>query len=264
MSKDRLQPEREIISEAVRRAGQAVRQLSSGGFETHIKKDRSPVTSADLEVNRILKETIDKHFPHDGWLSEETPDGPDRVENKRVWVIDPIDGTKYFINGVPEFTISVALVEDGRPVLGIVFNPATGEFFSAIRGSGATLNDQSMHIRKRHDPRLTLLVNPPSFQRGRFQPLGSEADFKPMGSIAYTLALVATGRADGTINLDRLSEWDVAGGVLLVEEAGGLATDSQGNPLQFNRPDPSIRGILAGSPSLHPTLQSFVERLGRR
>jgi myo-inositol-1(or 4)-monophosphatase len=263
MSMGHLQQEREIISDAVRRAGQSVMQLALGGFETQVKKDRSPVTSADLEVNRILKETIDKHFSTDGWLSEETPDGPDRVENKRVWVVDPIDGTKYFINGVPEFTISVALVEDGRPVLGVVFNPATGEFFSAIRGSGATLNDHPIHIRESQGPRLTLLVNPPSFQRGRFQPLESEADFRPMGSIAYTLALVAAGRADGTINLDRLSEWDIAGGVLLVEEAGGLATDYLGSALQFNRPDPSIRGILAGAPPLHPTLQSFAERLGR-
>jgi myo-inositol-1(or 4)-monophosphatase len=259
-----LQQECEIITEAIRRAGQAVMRLASSGFETHIKKDRSPVTSADLEVNRILQETIGKHFPHDGWLSEETPDEPARLEKKRVWIVDPIDGTKYFINGTPEFTISVALVEDGRLVLGVVFNPATGEFFSAIRGSGATLNDRPMHIRESHDPRLTLLVNPPSFQRGRFQSLESEADLRPMGSIAYTLALVAAGHADGTINLDRLSEWDIAAGVLLVEEAGGIATDSKGSPLQFNRPDPSIRGILAAAPALHPTLQSFAERLGRR
>jgi myo-inositol-1(or 4)-monophosphatase len=258
-----LQREQELLTEAVRRAGQTVMRLASEGFETHIKKDRSPVTSADLEVNRLLKEATSRHFPDDGWLSEETPPDDRRLEKKRVWVVDPIDGTKYFMTGVPEYTISIALVEDARPVFSIVFNPATDEFFMATRGAGATLNGSPIHFRPRDGSPLSLLVSPPSFHRGRFEELVAEAKIKPMGSIAYTLALVAAGRADGTINVDRLSEWDIAGGVLLVEEAGGIATDKKGGALQFNQPDPSIHGVLAGLPALQPSLQAFAQRLVR-
>ena len=117
-----MKNELDIVIDAVKRAGTCVMQLARNGFETYQKSDHSPVTSADFAVNDILQETLMNHFPKDGWRSEESPDSPNRLNTSRVWVIDPIDGTSYFIKGIPQFSISVALVEQQQPILGVVYN----------------------------------------------------------------------------------------------------------------------------------------------
>jgi myo-inositol-1(or 4)-monophosphatase len=202
-------------------------------------------------------------FPHDAWLSEETPDDLRRLENKRVWIIDPIDGTKYFMRGVPQYAISVALVESHQPVVAAVYNPATDELFSAVRGMGAWLNGQPIHVTPARDGRPLILVNPPALERGVFRAIEAAAECRPMGSIAYTLALVSAGRADATLNLDGLNEWDVAGGVLLIEEAGGTVMDRNGSPLLFNQSKTTIRGILAADKDLLNRLLTFTHTLSR-
>ena len=255
--------ELEVLRQAVRQAGQQVLKLAAEGFETHIKKDRSPVTTADLAVNQILHELLLTAFPHDAWLSEESPDDPRRLENKRVWVIDPIDGTKYFMRGVPQYAISVALVESHQPVVAAVYNPASDELFSAVRGMGAWLNGQPIHVTPARDGRPVVLVNPPALERGIFRAIEAAAECRPMGSIAYTLALVAAGRADATLNLDGLNEWDVAGGVLLIEEAGGMVMDRNGSPLSFNQAKTTVRGILAADKDLLDRLLTFTHTLSR-
>jgi myo-inositol-1(or 4)-monophosphatase len=196
-------------------------------------------------------------------LSEETPDDPRRLENKRVWIIDPIDGTKYFMRGVPQYAISVALVESHQPVVAAVYNPATDELFSAVRGMGAWLNGQPIHVTPARDGRPLILVNPPALERGVFRAIEAAAECRPMGSIAYTLALVSAGRADATLNLDGLNEWDVAGGVLLIEEAGGTVMDRNGSPLSFNQSKTTIRGILAADKDLLNRLLTFTHTLSR-
>lgn len=255
--------ELEVLQQAVRQAGQQVLKLAAEGFETHIKKDRSPVTTADLAVNQILHDVLLAAYPHDAWLSEESPDDPRRLENKRVWVIDPIDGTKYFMRGVPQYAISVALVESHQPVVAVVYNPAADELFSAVRGTGAWLNGQPIHVTPARDGRPIILVNPPALERGLFRAIEAAAECRPMGSIAYTLALVAAGRADATLNLDGLNEWDVAGGVLLIEEAGGMVMDRNGSPLSFNQAKTTIRGILAANKDLLDRLLTFTHTLSR-
>ncbi|MDQ6732540.1 MAG: 3'(2'),5'-bisphosphate nucleotidase CysQ [Nitrospirota bacterium] len=255
--------ELEVLRQAVRQAGQQALKLATEGFETHIKKDHSPVTTADLAVNQILHEVLLTAFPHDAWLSEETPDDSRRLENKRVWIIDPIDGTKYFMRGVPQYAISVALVESHQPVVAAVYNPATDELFSAVRGIGAWLNGQPIHVTPARDGRPVILVNPSALERGVFRTIETAAECRPMGSIAYTLALVAAGRADATLNLDGLNEWDVAGGVLLIEEAGGTVMDRNGSPLSFNQANTTIRGILAADKDLLNRLLTFTHTLSR-
>jgi myo-inositol-1(or 4)-monophosphatase len=255
-----MKRELDILSEAVRRAGDRVMQIVRDGFETQIKKDRSPVTSADLEVNLILFETVRRAFPADGWLSEEGPDDPDRLGKRRVWVVDPIDGTKYFMRGELTYAISAALVQQGQPVMGVLFNPATGELFSAVRGCGACLNGDRIETKETVAEPLTVLVHPPSLRQGRLAPFEPYADCRPMGSIAYTLGLVAAGRADACMNFERMNEWDVAAGVLIVEEAGGSVTDSKGLPLIFNRVETSVYGILASSPAAKAPLEALLKR----
>jgi myo-inositol-1(or 4)-monophosphatase len=243
-----MQHEIDVLEESVRRAGQHVLRLAKNGFETHIKKDRSPVTTADLAVNAILRDALLSAFPEDGWLSEESPDDTARLEKKRVWVVDPIDGTKYFMRSIPQYSISVALVEAQAPVAAVVYNPARDEMFSAVAGGGTRMNGRRVSVTSSESGRPVILVSPPGFERGAFRRLEPHADCRPMGSIAYTLALVAAGAANATLNVDGLNEWDVAAGVLLVREAGGTVVDRAGNALLFNKPKTSVRGIVAAAP----------------
>ena len=240
-----MKTEFHILCQAVKQAGQEVLRMTEEGFETHEKNDGSPVTSADLAVNHILQDILLKQFPQDGWMSEETPDDPSRLSRQRVWIIDPIDGTKYFMRNIPQYSISVSLVQEGVPVLGVVYNPATNELFSAITGEGLQINGNPIKVTKPAPARLRILVNPSRIPQGQFKPFAKTVDLQPMGSIAYTLALIAAGRADGTINFDLLHEWDVAAGWLLVQEGGGTATDSGHHPITYNKETPEVQGILA-------------------
>jgi myo-inositol-1(or 4)-monophosphatase len=222
-------------------------QLARDGFDVHMKKDRSPVTSADLEVNGILASRLTAAFPNDGWLSEETPDSPARLSKPRVWIIDPIDGTKSFAQGLPSYCISAALVDQGIPVGGVVYSPATDELFSAIRGRGVCLNGKPFSGGPVTRERPTVFMNPWEMRKGPLGPLTQWADCQPMPSIAIAMALVAAGRADAAVTLDRENEWDLAAAALLIEESGGVVTDQDRAPLAFNRPEPWFHGLLAFS-----------------
>ena len=246
------------IQSAVREVGNRVLQLAKDGFETFYKADHSPVTTADLEVDQRLKEILLNSFPEDGWMSEETPDDEKRLTHTRVWVLDPIDGTTNFSKGIPEYAISLALVEKDKPTIAIIFNPATDEFFLAVRGQGATLNNDPIQVRSIPYDKLNIFVNPNSLNRKSFRRLGEEATLQPMGSIAYTLALVAAGRADATLQLVTQNEWDVAAGVLLVQEAGGSAIDKNGDAIRFNKPIPSVSGLIATRSDAQADVQKLL------
>ena len=259
--------ELEQLEAAMRAAGSEALRLAAEGFETIRKPDQSPVTSADLAVNRILHAQLLSAFPHDGWLSEESPDDAGRLQKDRVWVVDPIDGTKAFINRVPEFCISVALVEQGLPIVAAIYNPSTNELFSAIRGEGLRLNHESIDSRPTNAEHLPVIaLGPWERQTGRFAALDSSTQHRPMLSIAWALALMACGRIDAVATFEPENEWDVAAGVLLIAEAGGTITDGSGQALIFNRPTPRYRGIIATSPccpaSLSRALASLVPASG--
>jgi len=160
-------------------------------------------------------------------------------------VIDGGIAGEKIIKGVPQYSISVALAENHQPILGVVYNPATEELFSAEKGKGLYLNGKPVEVNQSVSECLTILVNPSRLDRHEFIVYQDHATLQPMGSIAYSLALVAAGQADGTINFDPLHEWDIAAGWLLVHEGKGMATDFTGSPLRFNQPDPNSRGILA-------------------
>ncbi len=236
------------LSDAIRIAGAEALRLASDGFETYTKADQSPVTSADLAVNQILQTHLLNMFPHDGWLSEESPDSPARLHKARVWVIDPIDGTKAFIRREPEFCISVALVEAGRPVVAAIFNPSTNELFSATRGGGLHLNHTPVSPHEhRADQQPVIALSLGEQQSGRFKTVEAYATSRPMRSIAWALALAASGRIHAVATFESENEWDVAAGTLLIEEAGGTMHDGSGKVLGFNRPEPRYRGIIATS-----------------
>jgi myo-inositol-1(or 4)-monophosphatase len=243
----------ELALAAARAAGPAIMAAFRTNQEVTYKSADQPLTAADLEANRIIHEHLVGARPEYGWLSEETIDNPARLERERVWIVDPIDGTRSFVAGRPEFAISIALAVAGEVVLGVIANPATGETFWAVRGAGAYgLPDRPLRVRPHAGSATTLLAASRSeLKRGEFALFTGDWEFLPVGSTAYKLAKVASGAADAFLSRGPKSEWDVAAGDLIVREAGGRVTDLKGGTLHYNRPDPYIHGVLATSGPWH-------------
>ena len=221
------------------------------------------VTAADIEVDRLLHEKLIGAFPEDAWLSEERADDRARLHRRRVWMVDPIDGTRAFANGLPEFAISVALLVDSAPVLGVVANPATGEWFEAERTCGAWLGGVRLRASTHHTLQgARLLSSRTEMHRRNWQELMPEAAFTDLSSLAYKLALVAAGRFDGLISLRASHDWDFAAAQLLIAEAGGLLTGADGAVLVLNQPEPRHPGLIAaGTHALH---RALLVRLAHR
>ncbi|MGH7217800.1 MAG: 3'(2'),5'-bisphosphate nucleotidase CysQ [Nitrospiraceae bacterium] len=260
-----MERELAVLVESIRNAGAKVREMVRAGFDVQTKPDRSPVTTVDHEVNRILHEMQRREFPQDGWLSEESPDDPARLTNTRVWIVDPIDGTKALVNRLPEFCISAALIERGIPVVAAILNPSTDELFMAVRGGGLFVNDTRITLSPAHDSNHPLImVNAWEFRGNRWATLAETAQCRPMYSIANALALVAAGRVQAVLTIEPENEWDLAAGVLLIEESGGTISDAGGKPFAFNQPTPRLHGVIAvsatGDKNLHASLQLYAER----
>ncbi|HUE77528.1 MAG TPA: 3'(2'),5'-bisphosphate nucleotidase CysQ [Longimicrobiales bacterium] len=254
----------ELALNATRAAGRLVMETFGTDPEVRHKSPDQPVTEADLGADALLMERLLGARPDYGWLSEETVDRPERLSRSRAWVVDPVDGTRSFIAGYPEFAVSVGLVEDGEPVVGVIFNPARNELFWALRGGGAFGNrgvaggQERLRIAEAKEARPSLLASRSEIGRGEFEPFVEAHDLLEVGSTAYKMAGVAAGDGDGFLSRGPKSEWDVAAGALIVEEAGGTVTDLNGRRLRFNRPDPYVHGILAAAPALHAALLARV------
>jgi len=250
------------IREALLLASDQIKKIRCEGLTVKIKSDGSPVTNADLAVNEIIQAALLTMFPNDGWLSEESSDDPIRLRKDRVWILDPIDGTKPFIKSLPQFTISLALIDHGQTSIGIIFNPATREYFCAVRGEHPTLNGCPIQVRRTTEHRLSFMVNAGPINRATIRTWRDTADCRPiMGSIAYSLALVAAGRIDGVMNIGTQNEWDIAAALILVQTAGGIVVDKDLKPIQCNQPNPSVNGIIAVRPDAMPVIQQFLNEL---
>lgn len=255
--------ELDTIHLALSQASERLKRITYEGLKVQMKPDGSPVTNADLEVNQILQHVLLTAFPKDAWLSEESPDNPSRLQSQRVWILDPIDGTKPFIKSLPHYTISLALIDQGQPAIGVIFNPATQEYFCAIQGQQSTLNGQPISVRTTSVPsRRTFLVNTWQVGKPMLKVWRKEHHCPPLiGSIAYSLALVAAGQVDGMINVGPQNEWDIAAGLLIVQAAGGLVFDRHQHPLQCNQPNPIVDGIMAIRPDALPTIQEWLTEI---
>ena len=250
------------IRQALIDASNRIKMMACEGLTVKIKSDGSPVTNADLAVNTIIQKALFTVFPDDGWLSEESPDDSIRLQKNRVWILDPIDGTKPFIKSLPQFTISLALIDHGQASIGIIFNPATGEYFCAVLGERPTMNGRPIQVSHSSKRRLSLLVNTGPLNRSMIRTWRETADCRPIiGSITYSLALVAAGRIDGVINMGTQNEWDIAAALLLVQTAGGIFVDRDLKPIQCNQPNPSVNGIIAARPEAMPVIQQFLNTL---
>ena len=246
-----------LIREAVREAGALALRHWKTDFEIWDKEPGHPVTQIDLDVNDLLKARLMGARPDYGWLSEETADSADRFDRRFLFVVDPIDGTKAFMTGDPNFVVSVALLEYGEPVVGVVFSPAFGELYEATRDGGSYLNGKPITVSQAgaiDDCRM--IGEPRMFEHPDWPepwPRMTLARPKP-NSTAYRMTLVADGRWDGTLVLWRKGDWDVAAAALIVEEAGGRVTDHRGRAYRFNRPVAAQTSLVAGSPALHSLL----------
>jgi myo-inositol-1(or 4)-monophosphatase len=249
---------------AARRAALAAgkilrRHWRERGYSLGSKGYDNPVTSADLEADRTLRTMLHESFPEYGWLSEETVDNTRRLGCGRVWIVDPLDGTKEFIKGIPEFSVAIALVEDGVPVVGVTYNPVTRELFWAARGLGCHLGSRPVRVsRTRVLGRATVLASRSETGRGEWELFEGKLKPRPTGSVAYKLAMVAAGMGDATFTRSPKNEWDIASGAALIAEAGGRMTDIDGRELRFNRPRTKLRGLIASNSILHEALLKLV------
>jgi myo-inositol-1(or 4)-monophosphatase len=255
--------EQGVLLLAMREAGAAIIRLQRSGFSIEKKANQDIVTQADVLANEIIKSRLMMAFPEDGWLSEENHDDMNRLSQRRVWIIDPIDGTKEFAAGVPEYAISVALVANGVPILASVYNPATDELYHASKDRGAWGGKSRLHCANSTSARdILLLASRSEHARGEWGRFEKVYRVQQMGSIAYKLALVAAGRAHGTFSLGPKNEWDIAAGVLLVTEAGGIVTDKNRQEIQFNRRQVLVDGIVATTADTNNDIFALIKRRG--
>ena len=221
--------------------------------------DAGPVTEADYALDQYLKDKLSAIDRQAGWLSEESEDNPRRLSRDRVWIVDPLDGTRAFIRSRPAFSISVALVAKGEPIVGIVFNPAKNEMYDAIAGQGARLNGKRLMTRDRAKLEgATVLAYRDLIASSRWKEPWPPVETRMFNSIAYRLALVAAGTVDACISINPKSDWDIAAGDLIVREAGGVVSDCTGSEFTYNRESVLHPHVLAASRALHEQiLQRF-------
>ncbi|MHA1200858.1 MAG: 3'(2'),5'-bisphosphate nucleotidase CysQ, partial [Candidatus Heimdallarchaeaceae archaeon] len=185
---------------------------------------------------------------------------PERLDKDKVWIVDPIDGTREFVESIPEYAISVALVEKGQPVIGVVLNPLKDELYSAIKGEGAYLNGEPIHVNSKLDNKPVIVASRSENKRGEWEDFKQVAEVIPTGSIAYKLALVAAGTADATFSLCPKNEWDIAAGHLLVEEAGGVVSDKYGQCFIYNQKETLVDSIVGISKVASKTVFKMIEK----
>lgn len=250
------EPDVALLERVVREAGAVAREIFNRSCETWHKQDGSPVTEADLAVNRYLSEQLRTARPDYAWLSEENEDDRSRFTAKRVFVVDPIDGTLAFVKRRPHFTVSVAVLEGQSPVAAAVYNPITDEFYSATAGGGARLNGAPIHVSAQATLEgCRVLASKATLNSPRWDAWPAMHVENP-NSIAYRLALVAAGRFDAAITMAAIHDWDLAAADLILTEAGGVISSIEGVTPQYNRESVAQPSVLAAGPVLHAILRA--------
>lgn len=262
ISRPTMSTNSEILQRIERALAESVGVLSqfvSGRVKADRKpSDRSLVTEADRAVNRILQEFLLRD--HEGWLSEESTDDLERLQKQRVWVVDPLDGTREFVAGIPEWSVSIAMVEGGRAIAGGVCNPATGEIFLGSKETGVRYNGKQAHASQKDNlDGAVVLASRREVEHGEWAGFQKTSFMiQPMGSVAYKLARVAVGLADATWTLSPKNEWDIAAGIALVEAAGGYVQFLPNSQPTFNNKSTLLPGLFACGPLLRDQITSLL------
>ncbi|RUS63401.1 3'(2'),5'-bisphosphate nucleotidase CysQ [Pseudorhodobacter sp. E13] len=248
--------DRDLLVGAAREAGAIALRYFKRDPQTWDKGDGAgPVTEADLAVNDMLAQRLRAARPEYGWLSEETPDDTARLSARRVFIVDPIDGTRAFIDGQDSFAHSLAIVEDGTVIAAAVYLPAKDRMYSAGGTNGAEVNGRPLQASLAASATgATVLTSKPNMAPAHW-PGGvpdMQRSFRP--SLAYRLCLVAEGRFDAMLAFRPTWEWDIAAGALIAAQAGAMVSDGAGAPLRFNAPDPRTAGVIVAGAAVHAQL----------
>jgi len=238
-------------------------KIALGYFDKHYKTwdkeaGAGPVTEADLEIDDFLKTFLLNCEPRYGWLSEETEDGSSRLTKSKVFIVDPIDGTRSFIAGEETWAHSLAVVENSIPIAAVIYLPKMDLLYTAEVGKGAFLNGDKIFVSQKHELKDAEILSKKSILKENIWKNYNPALFKQqfLPSLAYRLALVAEGKFDAMIALGRSWEWDICAGHLLVSEAGGRITTSYGDQIEYNSKGGSSKGIIAGNPHIHKSVSN--------
>jgi myo-inositol-1(or 4)-monophosphatase len=252
--------------ENLKRAAVKAGKIALGYFDKHYQTwekeaGAGPVTEADLEIDDFLKTFLLNCEPQYGWLSEETEDGSSRLTKSKVFIVDPIDGTRSFIAGDETWAHSLAVVENGIPIAAVVYLPKMDLLYTAEAGKGAFLNDNKIFVSQKHELKDAEILSKKSILKENIWKNDNPDLFKQrfLPSLAYRLALVAEGKFDAMIALGRSWEWDICAGHLLVSEAGGNITTSYGDQIEYNSESGSSKGIIAGNPHIHTRVSNELD-----
>ena len=245
----------ELISAkvAARNAGKILmKYYQYDNKEVKMKGVDNPVTIADNEADQYLCDFLTGEFPNDGWLSEETVDTDERLNKDRVWIVDPLDGTKEFIEGIPHFSVSIGLVYNSEPVVGVIYNPATDEMFSCQKGKGVYLNGNKVVASKKNlliDSKIT--VSRSELKRNEWEPYKNNfKSIDPIGSVAYKLALVSAGKYDIFATVAPKNEWDICAGDCLISEAGGVFKTINDKKIIYNQKKTLVTDTIIATNSI--------------
>jgi myo-inositol-1(or 4)-monophosphatase len=247
-----MEKDLDLARKAAVQAGKVILKYYKSNYEIKEKSYHNPVTTADHASDEVLKNILLNERSQYGWLSEETVDSPDRLTKEYVWVVDPIDGTKEFIEGVPNFVVSIGLVQNGNPILGVLFNPVTKEIFTGLKNSGAYLNGEKINCNKvLKISDMAILNSRSESKRGLWDRFNNTfGSLKSVGSVAYKLGLTAAGKSDIFASLRPKNEWDICAGNCIINEAGGKLIDLNGKQRKYNQINTLITpGLIAGNKS---------------
>lgn len=259
---------------AAREAGEIARGYFRRGEKTTAriwnKAGGSPVTEADVSVDAFLKVRLSQLLPDAGWLSEETRDDPARLDRDLVWIVDPIDGTRAFLHGDPDWSVAIALLDAGRPTLGVVHAPAHDSYFEARAGGGARLNGVPIAVSAHAALGDARITGPKPMLETLARHAGPFSEMPKIPSLALRIARVAAGDVDIALVTANARDWDLAAADLVLSEAGGALSSLAGIAPVYNRPEPVHGALLAASRALHPRLveamrsgESDARRLAR-
>jgi myo-inositol-1(or 4)-monophosphatase len=251
-----------ILRHVAIEAGTLALRIRKKGLKIKNKPGGSPVSNGDLEANRVIREFLRAARPDYGWLSEEDPDTPERLTKKRVFVIDPIDGTSAYIKDREFWSVSVAVVEDGKAISGVVYAPSLDQMYDAEAGKGATLNGKPIRVSGCSDEAgCTMLGAKAMFDHDSWQPPWPPMRVEQRNSIAYRMCIVASGEFDACLAPSMKHDWDLAAGDVIMREAGGLATDHKGQAFVYNKPTPTQVALVCAGPALHARLIERVNHI---
>ncbi|MGE3149913.1 MAG: 3'(2'),5'-bisphosphate nucleotidase CysQ [Pseudorhodoplanes sp.] len=248
----------EELSAILRDAGQLALGRFRGTVKSWTKDHSSPVSEVDIAVNEFLHAHLDRSDT--GWLSEESQDDPVRLKQSRVWVVDPIDGTRGYLAGLPDWSVSVALVEAGRPVLAGLYAPVADQMYIARRGGGATVNGLPIRVQDGDTLAGARIAGPRDYVDRVSRTANGIVTMPKVHSLALRLARVAHGQLEAAFASTQARDWDLAAADLLVHEAGGLLTTVAGENLRYNQPVPVHGALVAAGPVRHAVLLDLVHK----